>query len=133
MKRWPSRIALLFVSLVLAACGTPPEKRLESARAAAEEKDLLAYSKFFTRHSGAFLRDMVANATRAKMTYIKDPFTLLPPGDVEEIAIDGNSAILKVKGPKGPEEIRMFMENDEWSIDLFSLRKFWQPLAEAGR
>ncbi|MCC6622850.1 MAG: hypothetical protein IT385_16435 [Deltaproteobacteria bacterium] len=121
------------MSLVLVACGTPPEKRLEAARLAAENKELGEYTKYFTRHSGAFLREMIANGTRAKMPYIRDPFTLIPPGDVEEIAIDGNSAILKIKGPKGSDEIRMFMENDEWSIDLFSLTKFWQPLKEAGR
>lgn len=131
MKSWPS-IVLLF-ALLVAACGTPPEERLAQARLAAENKDLPAYLKFFTRRSAAFLRDMEANAMRSKMRYLKDPYTVLPPGDVEEIGIDGNSAILKVKG-KGPaDEIRMFMENDEWAIDVFSLKRLWEPLRENGQ
>lgn len=133
MNRWPSRIAQFLVMLALVACGKPPAERLDAARLAADNKDLPEYTKYFTRSSAAFLREMVANGTRAKMPYIKDPFLLIPQGDVEEVAIDGNSAILKIKGPKGSDEIRMFMENEEWSIDLFSLTKFWQPLKEAGR
>lgn len=131
MKSRPS--LLLLLALLVAACGTPPEERLAQARAAIENKDVPLFLKYFTRRSAALLRDMEANAARTKMHYLRDPLTILPQGDVEEVAIDGNSAFVKVKGKGAAEEIRMFMENDEWAIDLFSLPKFWQPLQEIGQ
>ena len=133
MTRWLSRIACLLLLTTSVACDTPPEERFAGARSAAENKELPAYMKFFTRRSAAFLRDMLANGSRSKMVYLKDPFTLLPAGDVEEIVVDGNSALVKVKGQKGIEELVMLRENDEWSIDLFSLAKFWQPMKEIGQ
>ncbi|MFO0746527.1 MAG: hypothetical protein U1F43_12760 [Myxococcota bacterium] len=124
---------VLLLALLVAACGTPPEERLAQARLAAENKDLPLFLKYFTRRSAAFLRDLAANQARSKMQYLKDPLLVLPPGDLEEVNIDGKSAILKVKGKGKADEIRMFMENDEWSIDVFSLTRFWQPLREIGQ
>jgi len=129
------RKALFVVILtsLLGACAATPEERLEQARAAAQEKNMEAFSKFFTRQSGAFLRDLTRAAARSKIPYLKDPYAILPEGDVEEVTTEGLSTIIKVKGKRGSQEIRMFMENDEWSIDGYSLKGLWTPLKGGGR
>ncbi len=124
----PKTWLVLAASALFVACSAGPEERLTAARAAASDKDLEAFAKFFTQDSANLLRDMVAAGERSKIRYLKDPFSVLPEGDLEDVLIDGNSAILKVKGRRGSEEIRMFMENDEWSIDLYSLKGLWAPL-----
>lgn len=125
-------LAVLAFVFVLGACGTPPEERLAQARAAAADKNLEAYAKFFTVKSANFLRDMSRAAARSKIPYVKDPFALLPEGDVEDVKTEGLSTVLKVKGKRGSAEIRMFMENDEWSIDVYSLPALWAPLHAGG-
>jgi hypothetical protein len=124
------RMALFVVTLssLLGACAATPEERLVQARAAAEEKNMEAFSKFFTRQSASFLRDMQKAAARSKIPYLKDPYSILPEGDIEEVTTEGLSTIIKVKGKRGSDEIRMFMENDEWSIDVYSLKALWKPL-----
>lgn len=125
------RTVLVFFSLSLlavTACGTPPEERFALARAAAADKDLEKFASFFTRQSAGLLRDMTRAAQRSKIPYLKDPFSVLPEGDIEEVTLDGNAAVLKVKAKKKATEVRMFMENDEWSIDLYSLPGLWAPL-----
>lgn len=128
MNSWLRRVALIaLLPLVLIGCGTEPIERFAQARAAAEDKNLDNFAKFFTRDSAIFLRNMVVTATRSRIPYLKDPFSVLPEGDVEDVLVEGNSAVLKVKG-RTTAEVRMFMENDEWSIDVFSLPKLWEPL-----
>jgi len=125
------RTVLVFFSLSLlaaTACGTPPEERFTLARAAAADKDLEKFAGFFTRQSAGLLRDMKRAADRSKIPYLKDPFSVLPEGDLEEVTLEGNAAVLKVKGKKKAVEVRMYMENDEWSIDLYSLPGLWAPL-----
>lgn len=126
----PRRLALLLLSLtlLLGACAATPEERLAQARAAAEAKDLDAFAKFFTRQSANFLRDMERSAARSKIPYLKDPFSVLPEGDVEAVTTEGSSTIIKVKGKRSSAEIWMIMENDEWAIDLYSLEALWTPL-----
>lgn len=131
MKRWPSFLLALMM-LCLVACQSSPDERYAKARLAAENKDAPLFLSFFTRKSAAFVRDMTANGTRSKINYVKEPFGLLPQGDVENVVVDGNSALLTVKSKSGSDEIRMFMENDEWAIDVFSLPKLWAPLRENG-
>jgi len=128
------RKALFLVTLttLLGACGTPPEERLAQARAAAADKNMESFSKFFTRQSANFLRNLTRAAARSKIPYLKDPYSILPEGDIEDITTEGLSTIIKVKGKKGSAEIRMFMENDEWSIDVYSLKALWTPLNGAG-
>ena len=126
------RLAPVLFVLLIAACTTPPEERLTQARAAAADKDMDAFSKFFTQHSANFLRDMVRTAARSKIPYIKDPFKILPEGDIESVTTEGLSTLIKVKGKRSSDEIRMFMENDEWSIDVYSLKALWAPLAGGG-
>lgn len=133
MTRRPSLILALVAVLFLVACGSSPDERYAKAVLAAENKDQPAFLSFFTRKSAAFVRDMLANGVRSKINYIKDPFLLLPIGELEGVVIDGNSALLTVKGKNRTDEIRMFMENDEWSIDVFSLPRFWEPLRENGQ
>jgi hypothetical protein len=128
MNPWLRQVALIaLIPLVLVGCGTEPTERFAQARAAAEDKNLDNFAKLFTRDSAIFLRNMVANAARSRIPYLKDPFSLLPEGDVEDVLVEGNAAVLKVKG-RTTSEVRMFMENDEWSIDVFSLPKLWEPL-----
>jgi len=136
MKRRPSLVqSLLTLTLMLfvVACGAAPEERYAKAQLAAENKDQPLYLSFFTRKSAAFVRDMLANGARSKIHYIKDGFMLLPVGDVENVVVDGNAAILTVKGKSGAAEVHMFMENDEWSIDALSLPRLWEPLQENGQ
>lgn len=116
--------------LLLVGCTTDPVERLTQARAAAADKNLENFAKFFTRDSAIFLRNMEAASKRARIPYVRDVFAVLPEGDVEDVLIDGSAAVLKVKGRR-PAEVRMFMENDEWSIDLFSLPAMWEPLGGA--
>lgn len=131
MNPWLRRWAMIaFVPLLLVACSTEPTERYAQARAAAEDKNLDNFAKFFTRESAIFLKNMVQAGTRSRITYLKDPFSVLPEGDVEDVLVEGNSAVLKVKG-RATSEVRMFLENDEWAIDLFSLPKMWEPLGGA--
>ncbi len=97
-------------------------------RAAAADKNLENYTKLMTRESGIFLRNAVENQKRSKFEYLKDPFDLVPEGDVEDTIIEGKVAVLKLAGKKGAVELRMFMENDEWALDIFSLPALWKPL-----
>lgn len=131
MNPWLRQVALIaLLPLVLIGCGTEPTERFAQARAAAEDKNLENFTKFFTRDSAIFLRQMETAAKRSRIQYLKDIFSVLPDGEVEEVLIEGNSAVLKVKG-RAKVEVRMFMENDEWSIDVFSLPKVWEPLGGA--
>jgi hypothetical protein len=119
---------LVALGALLTACSTGPEERLAQARAAAADKNLDEFVKYFTRDSANLLRDMVRAGDRSKIRYLRDPFSVLPEGDVEDVKTEANYTVLKVKGRRGNAEIRMFMENDEWSIDLFSLDALWEPL-----
>lgn len=131
MNPWLRQVALIaLLPLVLLGCGTEPTERFTQARAAAEDKNLDNFTKFFTRDSAIFLRQMEASAKRSRIAYLKDVFSVLPDGDVEDVLVEGNAAVLKVKG-RATVEVRMFMENDEWSIDVFSLPKLWEPLGGA--
>lgn len=134
MMSTPRRLALLLLSLTVlfGACAATPEERLAQARAAAADKNLEAYTKFFTRQSANFLRDMDRAAARSKIPYLKDPFSVLPEGDVESVTTEGASTIIKVKGQRKSAEIWMIMENDEWAIDLYSLEALWTPLRGSG-
>jgi hypothetical protein len=123
--RW---LALLFSTIALVACTTPPAERLALVRTAAADKNLESFTKLMTRDSGIFLRNLVENGKRSKIEYLDDPFAILPEGDVDEVLIEGASAILKIKGKSGPVEVRMFLENDEWALDIFSLPKVWAPI-----
>ena len=127
-----SALLLLTLTLSLGACANSPEERLAGARAAAADKNLDNFAKFFTRQSANFLRDMTHAAARSKIPYLKDPFAVLPEGDVEEVTTEGTATVIKVKGRKGSAEIWMIMENDEWSIDLYSLQALWSPLRGGG-
>lgn len=118
---------LAFVGL-LAACETAPPERLEQARAAVLDKDVPKFATFFTRNSQLFMLEMLKNAERSKIHYVKSVFDFLPEGDVEEVNVDGNAAFLKIKSKRGSDEIRMVQEGGEWCIDLFSLERFWKPL-----
>jgi len=128
------RKALFVVTLasLLGACAATPEERLAQARAAAADKNMESFSKFFTRQSGNFLRDLTRSAARSKIPYLKDPYAILPEGDIEGVTTEGLSTIIKVKGKRASAEIRMFMENDEWSIDVYSLPGLWTPLKGGG-
>jgi len=128
----PKALLIVLISLFLGACGVGPEERLAQARAAAADKNLEHYAAFFTRQSAGFLRDMARSAARSKIPYLKDPFALLPEGDLEKVTTEGLSTVLKIKGKKGSVEIRMFMENDEWCIDVYSLKGLWAPLEGGG-
>jgi len=118
------------ISLLLVGCSAGPTERYVQAQAAAADKNLDNFSKFFTRNSAIFLRNMDKAGTRSRIPYIKDAFSILPEGDVEDVLVDGKSAVLKVKG-RSVVEVRMFMENDEWSIDVFSLPSLLKPLGGA--
>lgn len=126
------RLAPVLFALLVAACTAAPEERLAQARAAAADKNMDAFSTFFTRQSANFLRDMVRTASRSKIPYLKDPYKILPEGDIESVTTEGLSTLIKVKGKRTSEEIRMFMENDEWSIDVYSLKALWAPLVGGG-
>lgn len=119
---------LVLVSALLGACSDTPEERFAKARSAADDKDLETYAKFFTERSANFLRDMVRNGDRSKIRYLRDPFSILPDGDIEDVKTEDKSTVLKIKGDRQEAEVRMFLENDEWSIDVFSLDALWEPL-----
>jgi hypothetical protein len=125
----PGRTWLLVLCCALfAACSETPQERLAQARTAADDKDLEKFTKFFTERSAGFLRDLVRNGDRSKIRYLRDPFSFLPEGDVDYVTTAGKSTLLKIKGKRGSAEIRMFLENDEWAIDVFSLKALWDPL-----
>jgi hypothetical protein len=121
-------VGVALLSLLCWGCAAAPEERLALASAAAADKNLESFTKVMTRDSGIFLRNAVENQKRSRFEYLKDPFDIIPEGDVAEMTIEGKVAILKLAGKRGPVELRMFMENDEWSLDIFSLPDLWKPL-----
>ncbi len=130
LARRVAHFTVISLLLFVVGCAAEPTERYVQAQAAAADKNLDNFTKFFTRDSAIFLRNMDKAGSRSRIPYIKDTFSILPEGDVEDVLIDGNSAVLKVKG-RSVVEVRMFMENDEWSIDVFSLPSLLKPLGGA--
>lgn len=130
----PRGLAALLLALclgvALAACADPPEERYEQALRAAENKDFDLFRSYFTERSAELLRDMQTAGQRMKRYYMKEPFAILPKGDIDEVYVKDNFASLKVKVRGQTEEVRMFNEKDHWVIDLFSLSAFWAPLSQ---
>lgn len=113
--------------MALTACTDSPEERLAMAYQAAESKELEPFLKLFTRESQALLRNMRFQGEKTKNPYISDTFSILPKGELEEVLVEGNAAVLKIKTRAG-DEIRMFRENGDWHIDVFSLSPLWEPI-----
>ncbi|MCA9515259.1 MAG: hypothetical protein KC635_09980 [Myxococcales bacterium] len=120
----------LLLGLALTACADPPEERYAQALKAAEDKDFDTFRTFFTERSAEFLRDMKTAGERMKRYYMKQPFEVLPTGDIEEVYVKDNFAAIKVKTRGKTQEVHMFNEKDHWVIDLFSLDGFWAPLTQ---
>ncbi len=112
----------------LIACGEAPEERLAQARTAADRKDTDAFRSFFTEKSAELMRDFEIAGKRSKLYYTKDPFALLPGGDIDEVFVKDNLAVITVKDRGKKKKIRLYMENGQWAIDLFSLETLWEPL-----
>ncbi len=112
----------------LGACGDSPEERFAQAQAAAKQKDEAAFKGFFTEKSAALLRGFERAGKRSKLWYTRNLFALLPSGEVDEVFVKDNFALITVKSGAKKKEVRMYKQNGQWAIDLFSLDTLWAPL-----
>ncbi len=113
----------------MTGCEETPDTRLEAFRTAADDKELPAYTEFFTKRSAAFIRGVVAVRERTNLKYLTKVFELVPAGDVEESLVDGNMAILTVNDGSKTNKIRMLKEDGQWLIDIMDDDKIWAPIS----
>ena len=125
--RFPWWLAVL-LALAFAACTDAPDTRYTQAVAAAEQQNVTLFRTFFTRQSAELLRGLEVAGKRSRLYYIKDPLKLLPKGDLDNVLVQDNFAVLtfKVRGAK--QDVWMYLEDGQWKIDLTSLPEFWAAL-----
>lgn len=118
----------LLLALAFAACTDPPTERFNQALTAADAQDVERFQTFFTRKSVNLLHGLETAGKRSRLYYVKDATKLMPKGDLENVDVKDNFAVLtfKVRGAK--QDIWMFFEDGEWKIDLTSLPTFWAGL-----
>ena len=124
---------LLLLSLLLGGCSDGPEDVYQRAKEAKEKKDLKAYYECFTDQSAKSMKKLVAIQKRHE--YLKDPFELLPSGEVvgepkfEKRQGEEVKAILKVKEKTKTRtlthELTFIREGEEWKIHVFQLPRYW--------
>lgn len=134
LKGHPRATLAALAALVglVAGCGESPTEVYEAARAAAAEKDVAAFTAWFSDRSAALLRglDEVRSETRGYYEYLKDPFVVLPQADVLAEDVRGNLAVLTVgRSERNAEQVHLVREVEGWRIDIVHAPRFWQPLA----
>ncbi|TNF28542.1 MAG: hypothetical protein EP329_17705 [Deltaproteobacteria bacterium] len=125
---WTRWFSAFLLALALAACTDSPEERYAQAQTAAADKEEAKFRTYFTRSSIDLLKGMETAGKRSGMYYVKDQTTLLPKGDLENVNVKDNFAVLtfKVRGQK--QDVWMYFEDGEWKIDVTSLPDFWAGL-----
>lgn len=127
-------LALLTVTLGLAACGESPEDRYkEAVTAASDAEDIEDYLLYFTAASAETLRGIDATAKRTgRFKYVDDIRKLLVAGEITEVEERGELRILKVADGKATFDVWMVQEGGRWVIDALHLAPLWKPLTESG-
>jgi hypothetical protein len=127
--------AILLAALLLVACSEGPDEVYQRALDARAAKDRVAYLACFTTRTQRLLErlDEVEALTRKKLSYLKDPFTLLPKGSTiassqGKAKEKGNVARLRIKGGREDIEVVMLKEAGEWRIEALELEAFWGPM-----
>ncbi len=132
LPRWRQTLCLLALMALsgATACAEAPDARLAEARVAAEAKDLDAFLLFFTPASAEVLRGAhdAAERSRGRLGYVKSVFEVLPPGEITEVTIRGNLALVDVADKNRKATIRMLKDKGHWVIDALALDGFWAPL-----
>ena len=135
--RRPRLRGLLSATLVvgalvgLAGCGQSAREVYSEAATAAGAKDFDAFCGWLTERSATLVRGVQAasDESRGRSQYLKDPFALLPSGDVQAEEQKGNLTILKVgRSERDAEEVLLLLEPDGWRIDVLDSPRFWDPL-----
>lgn len=127
----PTFPALLLALLAFVACAESPDEVYQRALAARVAQDRDAYLSCFTARTRRMLErlDEVEEMTRKKLSYLKDPFSLLPnSGRLGSAKEKGNVARLVVTGGREDIEVVLLKEQGEWRIEALELEAFWGPM-----
>lgn len=127
--RLAALVTLSILGFGSVGCDVGPVEQFEAARAAAADKDIDAFSTFFTSDSAGLMRNLQVAGKRSRIRYIKKPFEILPEGKIEDVFIEENYARLTIKGRGNPKVI-MLREDDLWKISLKDMTGFFDPLLE---
>ena len=125
-------IALLAALIVASSCAKGPEATWQVAQRARRDKDTPTYLQCFTARTQKVLANLDAfqQSTRKDLSWLKDPFALLPEGAaVGPAAVDGNVARLRVGEGRHEVEAVLVREAGQWRIEGLELPTFWAPLA----
>ena len=133
---------LIIIIVGFTACAASPEDvyqdALQAGQDAAKGKDrtsvadglLEDYLLYFTTSSAELLRSASQVSTRqSEFKYVPDVRKILPKAKATKVEVRGNLAILSMKADHGAFTLYMIQHKGNWVIDLFSLKKFWGPLA----
>ena len=127
----PTIAATCLVALLFLACAESPDEVYQRALDARTAKDSAAYLSCFTARTRRLLErlDEVEEMTRQKLTYLQNPFSLLPDGGQRGSAKEkGNVARFVVTGGREDIEVVMLKEQGEWRIEALELEAFWGPM-----
>ncbi len=132
-------VALAFVALVtlatqtLAGCREAPAEVLEAARDALKAQDTESFLELVEPRAAAFLRraEKVVSASGRgyKVTQSARPTAaLLPQGDVADVVVQDQRAILVIKRGSATELIQMRLVRGKWRLDLLEMQGFLDQL-----
>lgn len=131
MRGWLGALLAVVAAATFGGCGEAPQEVYAAAKAAAQAKELEAFTATLSDRSAQLLRGLAATAdeSRGRYRYLEDPFGLLPIGDVQAEQERGNVTILKVgKSERDAEEVILLREREGWRIDVLDSPRFWDPL-----
>ncbi len=124
-------LALIVAAWLLVSCSEAPDEVYQRALDARLAKDRVAFLACFTARSQRVLErlDEVEELTRKKLTYLQDPFVLLPERGSHAAAKEkGNVARIVISGGREDIEVVLLREQGEWRIEALELDAFWAPM-----
>lgn len=125
--------AWLTLLVLLSGCREEPTEVIEKARDALDNRDDEGFLAMLTPRSAELIREGVQVGKKSTGMFKllrsgKPTKVLLPPGTLEEPAIDGElCTVLATKG-KTKERIILRLVRGRWRIDLLEMASFYEQI-----